>query len=194
MFCLPILILGEGFMVVAPAFVYLAIPRTATNTMKLFLSVFGGVRHGDPHEPVVPKEFSDRFTFSVVRNPYDRMLSCWHHLCEHDYVHRGTRIRETDFPEFLRLQDSDWGVEGKSQSEFLSKSRVDLVLRYESLADDVLSLPFNLNKTPWPDERLNSSSRPFWEEELRQNPDWARLVETHSEKDFSAYGYPRFCL
>lgn len=168
-------------MVIGPSFVYIGIPRTATNTMsRLFLPQFGGVDDGRPHNRIVPAEHRHKFTLTVVRNPYDRLLSAWHH----NRHHGGLTL---DFPAFVEKLMTDWDASGKSQVEFLAGIRIDCHLRYESLADDVLDwLPFNADK-PFPRERINSEDRPCWRDELtREGID---AVNRHSCRDFIEFGY-----
>ena len=176
-------------MYIGPGFVFLAVPRTASNTITtLFLPQFGGCNTGEYHACCVPHFHRHKFTFAVVRNPYDRMLSCWYHLRRNDQIFN---IRSMDFPEHMQPQKDKWGPDGRSQAEILSYSRIDRVLRYENLAEEVLDLPFNLDRLPWPTEVRNSEERPPWQEELQRHPDWVEIINRHSAHDFERFGYDR---
>jgi len=68
-------------MTIGPDFVYVCIPRTASNMMERhFLPRYGGRPLSDTdvyayHANQVPDKYKDRFTFTIIRNPYTRMLS-----------------------------------------------------------------------------------------------------------------------
>lgn len=65
-------------------FAYVPIPKNACTTMKISLAKFLGIEQkGDPHEikfefaNLLDKKFKDYFSFTFVRNPWDRLLSCY---------------------------------------------------------------------------------------------------------------------
>jgi hypothetical protein len=155
---------------------------------RVFLPQFGGNMHGVHHATAIPPGNEDKLVFTVVRNPYDRLLSCWHHLRRHD---EKFNIRNKTFPEFMALLEEHWGPDGKSQVEFLPK-RMEWYLRYEKLADQVLGLPFNYAQHHWPEERQNEEERPGWRTELHANPHYVDLINEHSAPDFEAFEYPRW--
>lgn len=178
-------------MTLGPSFVCLHVPRTASNTMsRRFLKQFGGERIGKHHERIVPIEHIRKFTFAVVRNPYDRWLSCWHHLRRNDRDHG---IADMCFPEFMHLMVNGWGEGGYSQVEFLAEARMDRILKYEDLAESVLELPFNAASIPWPSEKMNSEVRLPWRVEMAEHPNtWMKIVEAVSGGDFLRYGYEQW--
>jgi hypothetical protein len=151
-----------------------------------FLPQFGGQQIGHHHGRTIPPEHKDKFTFAVVRNPYDRMLSVWHHLQECD-THFG--IPAMEFPVWMEFMDAHWGYGGWNQVRFLEGIQPHgiTVLKYENLAADVLrKLPFN-NGREWPANRINTSNRPRWWEEMK--PEWVNIIRAHSEPDFEEFGY-----
>jgi len=176
-------------MTIGPSFVFIHVPRTAGTTMaRKFLPQFGGELVGKDHERIVPGEHQRKFTFTVVRNPYDRMLSCWYHLRRNDQT-RG--IRDIGFPGFMELVMDHWDEGGYSQSAFLAEARIDFLARYEAIAEQVLLLPFNTTGILWPSERMNSERRPRWESDIGDHPRWARIIEAHSGPDFLRFGYKK---
>ena len=195
-------------MTIGPDFVCVHVPRTASNAMsRLFLPLFGGAKVGKQHDRVVPPEHERKFTFTVVRNPYDRMLSCWHHAQRNS---TNKAVAAMDFPEFMRLlpvgadvirardipvvgnPSENWDESGSGQALFLSAARIDCVLRYENLIGEVATLPFNSKRIKWPEERLNAEARPRWQDEIAAKPEWAGVVEWHSNLDFARYGYGKW--
>lgn len=172
-------------MIIGPDFVFIAVPRTASNAMaRLFLPKFGGQNYGKHHLRTVPERHRRKFTFAVVRNPYDRVFSMWYHLRRHD----PKRIPD-DFPKFVDILMNNWGEGGLHQAAFLAEARIDRVLKYEQLHLEVLQLPFAIPPIRWPMDMINREDRPFWSEDLRQHPDWAEHIERHSGPDFVRYQY-----
>lgn len=169
--------------VVGPDFVFLCVPRTATNLMaRKFLPQFGGGIVEPFHSQTPPAGMEDRFCFATVRNPYDQLLSCWYHNRRHS---PSIAVRHMGLMEFLReaLTISEW----VSQSEFLSKARLDVVLQFENLSAEVLTLPFNRRRIPLPQERINGEDRPPWKEDL--TPEFVEAVNILCEPDFAEFGY-----
>lgn len=57
--------------------VFVAIPKTGTRSVYNSLrNVFAGELYKEHHK-VIPKEYRDFFKFTIVRNPYDRIVSVW---------------------------------------------------------------------------------------------------------------------
>jgi hypothetical protein len=176
-------------MTVGPNFAFIAIPRTASTAMvHKFLPQFGGQPIGHHHARKVPKGHEHKFTFTVVRNPYDRMLSIWHHLRVND---QQFGIAGMTFPQWMEFMDKHWGWGGWNQTRFLEGLRVDAELRYERLADDVEDkLPFNRRLArPWPKQRVNAALRKPWRKEI--TPEYINIINWHSEPDFEEFGYTR---
>ena len=89
-------------------------------------------------------EFCERaFTFSVVRNPWDRMLSYWWFIKTISHVHDPQWVFD-DFEEFCgklaeRRGDESWGrglnarQRLENQVEWLQDASLDALLRFEKL-------------------------------------------------------------
>jgi hypothetical protein len=179
-------------MVAGPDFVYVAVPRTASIAIARFwLPLYGGAElPRGHHRREVPPEHDGKFTWAVVRNPYERMLSLWRLF----YLRRSKEA----FGDFLRhcINRPDRKVL-MNQSRFLELARIDQVVRYEHLAADLGALPFVEQWHPVP--RENTSEKPYPERRLRcplpREHCWTaeerRLVEEHSWEDFSHFGYEK---
>jgi len=173
-------------MTVGPDFAFIAVPRTASTVMAtLFLPQFGGRSDGRNHHArfVLPGH-AHLFRFAVVRNPYDRMLSIYHHLAEAD---RTYNIREMAFPQWMDFMEKHWGFGGWNQTRFLEGTGVQQILRFEQIETDVLSLPFNTEGIAWPTERQNISRRKPLSEELTD--EYREIIYRHSEPDFERFEY-----
>lgn len=172
-------------MVVGPDFVYLAIPRTASTTMRdHVLPIYGG-RHVPPHhQRSVPGQYRSYFKFTVVRNPYDRMMSAWAHLTNT----RDKWILDKTPTQFVRAC-GEWKL-GMNQSEFLGQQELDMILRFENLIQELERLPF-VRRTHVKDghvlplPHLNAAPR-----SATVNLDeFIEAVNEHSAPDFERFGY-----
>jgi len=177
-------------MTIGPNFVFVAVPRTGSTWLATkVLPKFSGVMIGDdPHANRVPEKHQNKLIFTVVRNPYDRMLSVWHHLRRHDTSYGIDKMGFHVFISLLRYKRlmNAWGPEGGSQSEFLRLVNPNVILRYERLYEGLQSLPFIVGEITR--RRVNASDRPPWQEEI-QTPGYIEAVHGHSHEDFEAFGY-----
>lgn len=178
-------------MVIGPDYVFLAVPRTASYWMvRRFLPLFGGQYQHPHHGRIVPTTQQQKFTFAVVRNPYDRMLSIYHHLVQCDITYN---ISAMTFPRFMEFVQQHWGLGAWPQTEFLSSARIDTVVRFETLKDDLAALPpFQIDfQAKWrkAGKPLNTSTRDLpWRDEALQ---YEAIIWEHSRDDFEEYGYQR---
>jgi len=177
-------------MVIGPNFVFLAIARTASQMMTYhFLPPYGGVSLGidSYHRMDVPMEHVDKFTFSVVRNPYDRMLSLWYliQMFDRSALLLDNILKDWTPAEFVMWCATQTRENWQSQTTLLLRARVDQVLRFENLEADLRSLPFvNDFKMPLV---YNAMDRPPVESDL--TPEFIAAVNVHSEMDFIRFGY-----
>lgn len=170
-------------MIIGPDFVFLHVPRCAGTLMQhMYLPLFGGVYHDPFHGREVPPEHAHKFTFAIVRDPYHRMMSIWAHWKEInfqnlDFLKTGGAAECAE--RFLSVPEQ------YTQADFLSLARVDAVLHYETLANEVLSLPFNKKGIPLPAQKVNRS-KVRWELMTRR---FIGAVNAHSRADFEKFGY-----
>jgi hypothetical protein len=110
---------------------------------------------GRPHKgtcsDITPQDLKDCYTFSVVRNPYDRMVSLWLWGCQNvygpDFDLFVRNIAHNKYHDFNR-------VRYRSQAEWISdaegKVRVQHLLRYETLALDFKNFLKKIGIEPFP--------------------------------------------
>ena len=132
--------IGTNFYYVADDYIWVRIPKNASS------SIMTKTMH---HERVlVNKEdvdFGSKFTFCFVRNPFDRLLSCWNsRIREHGKLDNNRNLLlKTNFPDFVRavcnIPDDQADQHFRSQSWFTFNNGefiVDYVGRVETINKD----------------------------------------------------------
>jgi hypothetical protein len=159
-------------------------PKTGGSSIRKALGMAGISNHQSAEyfrQKLGPRKFSELVKFTVVRNPYDRLVSYWSYR---------RRSRET-FDHFSRAMSK--GASGIMAPQFGRVSIngelvVDYVLRFENLAQDWadFSSKFSLNSNlghenvgkhgPWTE---------FYSDELKG------LIYPVYRIDFERFGYER---
>lgn len=194
-----------------PHLFFIHIPKTGGNSISWHLKKnFRGhdwhkTRHGAKHadqtkifEDTKETEMVlDRYTFfTVVRNPYDRMVSAYHYYLkgggELEIRKNGAsrRLPKT-FEGFVRGEwenSQKWGCATKLQSEYFTQAEI---IRFEHLEKDYFDfllprLPSDTNCTRSL-EHANPSKHKPWQE--LYTPELAEIVYTAQKPDFDAFGY-----
>ena len=147
--------------------------------------------------------------FTVVRNPYDRLVSCFSEKIRPDGVSHlfkdgvshvlqgyGTFRGGMSFPEFaeqiLKIDNSNADQHFRSQSSMIVDEKgeiiVDKICRFESLDQDIQEVAEHLGldfKVP----QLNKSKRREWESYYTD--DLREKVYKRYEQDFKMFGYEK---
>ena len=138
-------IIGED-----PSYIWFRVPKTGSSSMRRVLHQNTLVVRDVWACYMTPKNFSGHFTFTIVRNPYDRLISAWHdkvlHQAEIDFYRP---CFEQNF-EFFVYYVCDHGTSQvdahvRSQCLFLPK-QLDMIGRFEHFADDLRSIMRHLDK------------------------------------------------
>lgn len=179
-------------MIIGPDFVFIAVPKTASQSLTYhWLPKYGGKDLGPEqyHRRDVPSEHAHKLTFAVVRNPYDRVVSFWHYMAK--FLPEQVADLSPRFDPSWPLEEfCDWLPETQDerffcQTKFLSLARVDRILRYEHLISDLRHLPFVHRWYELP--HTNSTDRPPLSQDL--TPRAIRSINQYCRDAFSSYGY-----
>ena len=138
-------------------------------------------------------EMEDFLVFTLVRNPWDRMVSYYHWLRDQNFSHVAVgRAKRMRFSEFLadpetqaafRAAPSDSYVTGPS-----GRMLGDLFLRFEDLPGAVATLEARLGVKLPPLERVNASERPVDYRAAYGEGDAEQVAEMFAS-DISRFGY-----
>ncbi len=98
---------------------------------------------------ITPDEARELFTFTLVRNPWDRVLSYYSWLRGQSFAHHAVQIAKAcDFAGFLRNPRIAASLEGHPYASYLVDAggveRADLFIRLEHLERDIAPLEAHL--------------------------------------------------
>lgn len=162
--------------------IFLMNAKAASHTMRELLGRnIEWCSLGDPYKPVphhstrIPIAYQHFETFVVVRNPYSRAVSHW----AHDSRNGG--IPSCEFPEYV--QHHICGL--LQQTAWLKHVRVDRVLHFENLVDDLKRVRLITDTESIP--QLNGSEHGPWASYYTD--ELADLVRAYYAADFTEYGY-----
>jgi len=178
-------------------FIWYRVAKVGTRTILNHLKesgVFLDVEHGNwLHYPV--NSFDDYFKFAFVRNPWDRLASCWHdkvinkNLFQFDDSERERMKKFENFVDFVSGLDIDkCDRHLRSQSALIDLNMVDYVGRMERFDDDACYIFKRLGLPEKEIVRKNVTSgkkayREYYDERL------AEKVERIYRKDIQIFGY-----
>jgi len=142
---------------------------------------------------VTSEALADYFVFTLVRNPWDRMVSYYHWLREQSFEHVAVaRARQLTFDAFLvdpqiaaSIRKSPFG---HYMTDAQDQERCDLFVRLEHFADDARPLEDHLGIRLGLTTRANSSARkadfrPYYTDET------AQIVAEMCAEDVERFGY-----
>lgn len=207
------------------ASVYIEMPKVACSSIKVALAELLDIEldgpDGDPHQSTFPEAnprldadslFQGYFSFSFVRNPWGRLLSCYRDKVLFqakgftnstqragvaDCFARYEKIRpDMAFGEFVSavasIPDEEADAHFRSQYTFLSNARgeiaVDYIGRFESLSSDLIEIQTIAKMPPFTlpvfqATGVGSDYREHYDANTRS------LVEKRFVKDIDWFGY-----
>jgi len=181
-------------------FTFIAIPKTGTRSLvKILQNEYNGELIAKyEHFTDVPDIHKTRFTFTTVRNPYERICSAyWFSLKDPSHLHKqwmqdmkSKKLKFTleNYLQTIKDYTGTYHHPGIQQSLYFKHIKYDKVLRLEHINNDFNSLPFV--KTPVAIPRNNSSfSKAAVRQEELLTPKVIELVNEIYQDDFKLFGY-----
>ena len=142
---------------------------------------------------VTQDEIEGFFVFTLVRNPWDRMVSYYHWLRDQRFDHPAVALAQVhDFHGFLRQPPVQGAIRAQPYGRYVTDAegveRADLFLRLEHLEADLAPLEAHLGFRIGPVPHVNTSNR---------DRDWrpyygdseAEIVAKLCETDIKRFGY-----
>jgi hypothetical protein len=179
-------------MVVGPDYVYIAMPRAASQSMWWWLAEFhdGEVVPNRYHTSDIPEKHKGKRVFTVVRNPYDRLCSLYALAQSFWPFEKYINVRQTNgmtLAQFVYWCNDRLETKWRSQAEILGRLEAE-VLRFEDLPHCLGGVFPGNNVSQFP--RIGASLvtpgvRQYWLREFNAR----RAVEEHSAEDFVRFGY-----
>ncbi|MFC2970309.1 sulfotransferase family 2 domain-containing protein [Acidimangrovimonas pyrenivorans] len=142
---------------------------------------------------VTPEEIETFFTFTLVRNPWDRMVSYYHWLRAQSFAHPAVALaRRLEFADFLAHPQTRESFSAWPYGAYMHgpdrREHCDLFLRLEHLAEDIGPLEAHLGFRVALPGRINASERARdWRGYY--SDDAAELVGEICAEDVARFGY-----
>jgi putative transposase len=141
---------------------------------------------------VDPAAFDDFLIFTLVRNPWDRMVSYYSWLRAQGFDHPAVALSKTlEFADFLQHPIITTSFRAASYGTYLQDGtgteRQGIFVRIEALAEDLVPVSKHLGFTP-DLPRANESARPRDWRKFYTDRDAAHLAEICAE-DIARFGY-----
>ena len=142
---------------------------------------------------ISPQEAEAFFTFTLVRNPWDRMVSYYHWLRDQRFDHPAVHLaRATTFSAFLNAPETGASFAAAPYGSYLclpeGRERCDAWLRLEHLEEDAALLEAHLGFAVTPLPRVNESARDRDYRRYYNDAD-AALLARICAPDIARFGY-----
>ncbi|MEZ5912398.1 MAG: sulfotransferase family 2 domain-containing protein [Paracoccaceae bacterium] len=139
------------------------------------------------------EEIASLFTMTLVRNPWDRMVSYYHWLRVQGFAHPAvTLAKRTDFSAFLNAPETRAGIGAHPYGRYMTNAggqeRCDLFIRLERFDDDVAPFEAHLGFRLAPLPVANTSDRTRDWRGYYSDADAGVVAEICAE-DIARFGY-----
>lgn len=144
-----------------------------------------------------PDEWAAMRVFTLVRNPWERMVSYYHWLQAQRFDHPAVRLAQAvGFADFLADPGTQASIAAAPYASYLRRAdgteRCDLYLRLDRLGEDLPRLEEMLGVGLSPLPHVNASERPAgWQGDWRRayGPREVALVAGMAAEDIGRFGY-----
>lgn len=142
---------------------------------------------------VTQDEMEDFFVFTLVRNPWDRVVSYYHWLRAQSFDHPAVAVaRSQGFSEFVRdpvvMKSLAANPYGSYVTDGQGAERANLFLRLERLADDLVAVESALGTTFHDIPHENASNR-VQDYRVYYDDSTAEAVAKACAEDITRFGY-----
>lgn len=186
-------------------FIFTAIPKTGTRSIYQILKGNYSAELYKEHYNLIPKEYKNYYSFTIVRNPYDRFISMWWSTCKRqpdknrkasagsNFIELAGSNKAVDLLRYMNNNKyTDRGSELFSkQADYLKNNRFDKILYSETLNSDFKTLPFlentielpiiNTTTSIWGNNIIARKSNPF---EYIDSQEILDLINNYYKEDF----------
>lgn len=173
--------------------------RIESNDLKRHALLSGYLQHitmADIHALHPERPFADYFSFSIVRNPWDRLVSTYlnkdGHLLRTARA-RGIELEGLTFDDYVRATSELRHAHLRQQHEYLvdehGKLAVDYVGRFESLVAAFAEICRQLGIRKVLSHEKRSSRRKSKDHRSYYSPETKKIVEKRYARDIELFGY-----
>ena len=189
--------------------VYYPIPKVACTSIKTSIAKVCNLPAKHPHEwfytsnkffcvakkgmEITNPNKGDKFRFAFVRNPFDRLVSCWANKVGSKRGKDKTLPklpRNISFEKFvdyvINVKPQQANVHVRPQYNFLNMKVVDFFGRFETINKDWGTVCSMLNiKTPLPHRQISNHAHysTYYTDDLREK------ISLYYKKDLECFGY-----
>lgn len=139
-----------------------------------------------------PGTLEGLFAFTLVRNPWDRMVSYYHWLQTQNFEHSAVKLsKELDFNDFVLNPSTRAGQKAGTATRYMTRAdgheQCAAYIRIEAYHEDIAPLAAHLGFTPTL-PRTNTSER---DRDYRRyfNDSTAEVVAQDCQADITHFGY-----
>lgn len=142
-------------------YLYYSIPKTATTSIKIYLELYGMVDIGshskqDGYSVEYDQAWNSYFKFTFVRNPWDRILSCFLDKTKQSIgksweMETYRPYASCSFEEFIDYLDEDnilYDAHTAPQISLINPEQIDFIGKFEKLDTDFSKLQGVLGLAP----------------------------------------------
>ncbi len=177
--------------------IFYRIPKNAGTSITKMLSKISG-EESYKKRSIPPEKIKEYFSFTIVRNPYDRVVSFYEDKmrkpCEPGVVTTDFRLHEDmPFKDFVKIlskrKDKNLDRHFRSQSYFLENRKIDFIARFENLKEDykkIMKKARVKNPPELPHKRKSKRKkdyRDYYDEETK------KLVQERYKRDLELFDY-----